>query len=387
MRKSKILFSVLAMSLCFSVQPMNAKAADVTTDVTPTVTVGETSNVNQPSSVIQPFSLITGEEDLTNIPSYDIVVPLSTKSIVVPIQMDYKGQLKINLVGKVVSKGIDVTLFSDEACTTKIGYAKYLSSYSITDDMKLDIPKEATYYLKFELPSYADADATVTITPYAFSSEDKTLKEKVWVGSHPYSYDSQTSFKVTINETGYIKVEGASLADGSMYASLCNSKKEALSEQKYLYDSNKYTTYYAVKKGTYYINIKSYDDYKLRYSFTAVKDTSGQSQKKATVIGKGKTVKGVILFEDSTKKVDWYKVKLTKSQKLTLSVNAKSCDSLQFEIVPASSNVVLFGSTFSIYDEDGDIYGTKDAMPAGTYYIKVTKRDATSSGYYSIKLK
>lgn len=70
-----------------------------------------------------------------------------------------------------------------------------------------------------------------------------------------------------------------------------------------------------------------------------------------------------------------------------LSVNAKSCDTIQFELVPANSKMILFGSTFSLYEEDGGIYGTEDAMPAGTYYIKVTKRDVTSSGYYTIKLK
>lgn len=386
MRKIKVIFSVLAMSLCLVLQPVNTKAAETTTEVTPPATTEETET--EPASVIQPYSLITGEEDITTFPSYDIVVPLSTKSIVVPIQMDYKGRLRINYVGKIVSKGVNINLFSDEACTTKIGFTSYISSTSLNADTKYDIPKKATCYLKFELPTYADADATITITPYSFSSVGKPLKEKVWTSSHPYTGENQTYHKLVISKPGYIKIEGAFLGgSGSIYATLCNSKKVALSQKEYLYSSNNYTTYYAVKKGTYYINITSYDDYKLRYTFAAVKDTSAQSQKKATVIGKGKTVKGLILSEDSLKKVDWYKVKLTKSQKLVLDVNAKSCDSIRFEIVPASSKVILFGSSFSLYEVNGDTYGTKGALPAGTYYIKVTKTDVKSSGYYSIKLK
>lgn len=386
MRKIKVLISVLAMSLCFVLQPVNTKAAETTTEVTPPVTTEETETV--PASVIQPYSLITGEEDITSFPSYDIVVPLSTKSIVVPIQMDYKGQLRINFVGKIVTKGVEINLYSDEACTTKIGYSTYIYSNSLTNDKNYDIPKKATCYLKFELPNYADADATISFTPYSFSSETKLMKEKVWISSHPYTGENQTYHKIVISKPGYIKVEGAFLGDsGSMYATLCNSKKVALSQQKYLYSSNNYTTYYAVKKGTYYINITGYNDYKLRYTFSAVKDTSAQSQKKATVIGKGKTVKGLILSEDSLKKVDWYKVKLTKSQKLVLNVDAKSCATLKFEIVPASSKVFLIGSSFSIYEVNGDTYGTKGNLPAGTYYIKVTKTDAKASGYYSIKFK
>jgi hypothetical protein len=362
----------MAICLCLGILLINVKAT-------------EASNSGSTPTTIQPVSLEIGDEDTSSFPSYDIVIPVSTKSVVVPIEMQYKGQLKINLLGKVVTKSTDITLYSDEACTSKVGYSGYLYSSTLEDDMDIDIPQKGTYYLKFE-SKYEESDSTVAITPYSFSSEDKTLKNKEWIGSHPFTYDSEISHKITVNSPGYIAVEGAAFSDyGSISVTLCNSSKK-LSAQESLSSYNSYTTFFAVKKGTYYIKAKSSDDYKLRYTFTAVKENSGQSKTKATTIGKGKTVKGLIQSQDSVNKVDWFKIKLTKNQKLNFSASAKSCDSIKFEIVPASSRVILFGSSFRLYDSNGDKYSTKDSLPAGTYYIKVTKTDSNASGYYSIKL-
>ncbi|BCN32342.1 hypothetical protein [Anaeromicropila herbilytica] len=136
---------------------------------------------------------------------------------------------------------------------------------------------------------------------------------------------------------------------------------------------------------TYYIIAKSLKDYRLRYTFTAVLENGSASKKKATTIPKGKTATGLVLSEDSVKKVDWYKVRLSKSRKLSFDVKAKSCDTIKFEFIPASSRIILFGSTFSLYDSESNTYATKGAMPARTYYIKVYKYSKTTSGYYSIK--
>ncbi len=373
MKKSKLFFSFFAMILCLGLFSLKVSAFEAT------------GTVSEP---IQPVSIVTGDEDPTTFPSYDLKVPVATKSLVVPINMDYKGQLKINLLGREVSKGMNIYLYSDEACTSQIGNSKYLSSYSLEDDMKLDIPKKATYYLKFELLSYAEADATVSITPYSLNSEDRTLKNNTWVFSHPFSYGSQISNKITVNTSGYIAVEGIDTSDYSSFGvTLCNSKKAKLSEETYINSSKDYTTYFAVKKGTYYIKTKSSNDYKLRYKFTAVKDTGNPSKSKATSIGKGKTAKGLVLSEDSVSKADWYKVKLTSKRKLSFEIYGKSCDLICFEIIPASKNVILIGSTVRIYDAGGGVYSTQDSMPAGTYYIKVTKTRKTCSGNYSIKFK
>lgn len=377
MHKFKLFLGILAACFCINVLPQNVTAAEV-----PASTPKE-------NTAIQPVSLVTGEEDTTTFQSYDLVVPVSTKTLVVPINMDYKGLLSIKLTGKVIPSGLDVALYSDEACTSIIGYARYLSSSSMESDLEAKVPAKGTYYLKLSLSSYAEADASLTITPYSFSSENKTLKNKEWIGSYPMSYDSQISHKITINKPGYIMVEGASLGEysSSISVTLLNSKKAKLSELEYLSKTQGYATYFAVNKGTYYINAKSSDVYKLRYSFVAVAEKPGSTKAKAVTIGKGKTVKGLVQATDSTTKADWYKVKLTSKRKLAFDIYAKSNESIKFEIIPASKNVILWGSTITLYDFEGGEYSTKETMPVGTYYIKVTKRAKTSSGYYTIKFR
>lgn len=372
MKKFKLLFNTLAVCLFLALLSVNANVALAT----------ETGNTTE---VITPESMVTGEEDAYSFLSYDLTIPMSTKTLVVPIKMAYKGKLTVLLDGKNVPAGIDITLYSDAACSSKVGYSRYLSTSTLVDTLKTSIPQKGTYYLKFELSSYAKADASVTIIPYSLSSEEKILKNKEWVGSHYYSYETLIGHKITVTKPGYIKVEGVSPAGYSVYVTLCDSKKKALSGQTYLSSSKENSTYFAVKKGTYYINAKSSDDYMVRYSFTAVKDASASTKAKAVTIAKGKTKSGLILSEDSLKKVDWYKIYISKKQKISFDVSANSCDSIKFEVVPASSRVILYGSTFRLYDSYASTYGTQDTMPAGTYYIKVTKTTKTTSGAYSIK--
>lgn len=374
MKKLKLLSGFLAICLCIGLLSFPVKAS-------------ETTDTGSAPAAITPASLVTGDEDISSFQSYDLTIPVSTRSLVVPITVGYKGQLKIDLVGKTVEKAVTVTLFSDEACTTSVGYYRYLSQGSLNDTLKADIPAKGTYYLKLEIPSYATTDAVVTVTPYSFSSQDNALKAKEWLGTHPYSYDSQSNHKITISSPGYIKLEGVSLYDNDsfIYVTLSNSSKKALSSQVYLSSSNKYTAYFAVQKGTYYLTTKSSYDYKLRYTFTSVKEATNSSKSKAVSIGKGKTITGLVLAEDSIKKEDWYKVKLTKKQILSLGVYANSTGTVSFEVIPASSKVILMGSSFRLYLNEGGEYGTKDALSAGTYYIKVTKSDKTVSGYYTIK--
>ncbi|SHO51785.1 hypothetical protein [Anaerocolumna xylanovorans] len=375
MKKLRLLSGFFAICLCLGLLSLNVKASEAT-------------DTGSTYDTIQPASLVTGDEDTSSFESYDLTIPVSTKSLIVPVNMDYKGQLKIDLVGTSVEKSVTIALFKDEACTTAVGYSEYLSSGTLSGDLDVDVPAKGTYYLKLEIPSYATTDAVVTATPYSFSSENKALKNKVWLGTHSFSYDSLVYNKVTISTPGYITVEAAPLNDStsSVYVALTNSSKKALTDQMYLSSYNKYTAYYAVKKGTYYLVTKSSYDYKLRYTFTAVKESAGNTSKaKAVSIGKGKTIKGLALAEDSTSKADWYKVKLTKKQVLSLSVYAKSSDTIKFEIIPANDRLILIGSTFRLYQNDGGVYASKDGMSAGTYYIKVTKASKATSGYYTIK--
>lgn len=368
MKKFKILLSILVAILCTSFLPTTASATDVST--------------------ITPTSLITGDEDTSSIDDYTITVPVSSKEVVVPVSMKYKGLLNLNITGTVLPSYVNLQLYSDKNCNSKVGYSGYLSSTSFEDSMEIDIPAKGTYYLKITMSNYSESDAELSIIAYSFSAEDKVLKNNTWVGSYPLSYNQQIYHKITIAKSGYIKVEANSLEEyNSLYATLCNSKKTSLTESTYLSSSQDYTTHFAVKKGTYYIAIKASNPYKLKYKFTAITDKGASAKGKATSIKKGQTVKGLIFAEDSTSKYDWFKVKLTKKQELKLDLVAYGNYSLKFQIIPANSRVIIWGDTMTLYEKDSKSFYSSDKFPAGTYYIKVSKSQKKSSGYYTIKFK
>lgn len=213
--------------------------------------------------------------------------------------------------------------------------------------------------------------------------------------------------KFKANKTGYVTVtfKGASsvYANPAGYVTFCNSKKKALGESQEAWSTNYskawgYTRSYGVKKGqTYYFAVVSNGGIKVTASVTAVAKSSANSKSKAKSLAKGKAAKGVIIAGDN--KADWYKIKLTSSAKLKLSVTGK-----------CNGDNDKYGIKFTFYDTDGKMWtnsswsyvspqvpsdgmnismvnssGTKFDISSGTYYVKVERLNKQSSGYYTLK--
>lgn len=206
------------------------------------------------------------------------------------------------------------------------------------------------------------------------------------------SYDDLTYHKFKVSKPGYITVYGYSY---SMYSNnkyslrvqLYNSRKKPLEQYATSmseYSKPAYKTFYAVKQGTYYLGVKD-KNYKLKYSFTPVKDRSGASQAKAVNVNRNKKGIGLLIAGEKGTKTDWFKIRLTRKQKVTFTFTARANDHLRLQIVPADPKLFIWGS--SIYAKSTtEKVSTKDAFPAGTYYIKISRMltgDKDTSGYYS----
>lgn len=354
----------------------------------PTVQAAEATTVFSTSQAIVPEEAKAYEPDVSDLKAYTVTLPANTETAVYEIQTEYAGYIYIPMSITGTEKGITAQLYSDAACTSKVGYSQYLSSGTLEKRIYAPISKAGTYYLQFSTFSPMASEVAITLYPYSFNGETRKIKENEDVYS--FSGNSELLYhKISIPKTGYIRVEAdSSNSVGSTYVSLHNSKKKPCSESVYLSDSSKdKAAYFGVKKGTYYIAVKgsSSDPNYLKYSFTEVKEKSGTSKKNAVSISKGKTAKGVMLPTDSMKKYDYYKIKLSKKQVLSLTYSAKSCDRLRFTVIPASSRLTLFGSSATISASNKGVWKTKDKLPAGTYYIQVEKGSKDASGYYTIK--
>ncbi len=179
--------------------------------------------------------------------------------------------------------------------------------------------------------------------------------------------------------TGYLQTAGDSSAS-SYKVTLCNSSKKALSGANYL----SYNPTYGVTKGkTYYIKVVSSVNTKGAYTFKVtskkITEKSGKKKSKAVTVKKKKTKKGTI--QAGSAQDDWYKFKLTKSQKVKISLTTGSNDALKVIVYKGGKKI----GTRTIYRNSKGYVRSLGKWPKGTYYIQMKRANKKSSGYYTLK--
>lgn len=324
--------------------------------------------------------------------STDKYADTETLAQVVHIPMDKKGVLELGFSATGLTSSVEVTLFSDAACTMKVGYSAYLSTSALTDVEKYAISTAGDYYLKFKWSSYLvpSNSSTIAVLAYAYSGEDVTITDS-YQAVYTDDYNTTNYHKLEVTSDSLVTLCANSYdSDGvvsSVSMNICDSDKMAL-DSFYLTSTNNYYEFYALKKGTYYISSSCSDRYRIKATVMKISDKSGKNKKKAKLLKKGKTVKGMVALTESAGKADWYKIKLNKKAKIKIARSAYctgSC-SLKVQLIPASKKVIMTSDT--IYMESGSsVFSTRGKMPKGTYYIKVSKISADYSGSYELKLK
>ena len=138
----------------------------------------------------------------------------------------------------------------------------------------------------------------------------------------------------------------------------------------------------------------------MKVNFVKVKETSAKTSKsRAASIRKGKVNKGLVFVKKTKsdynqKRVHWYKLKITKNQKVTLNVDARkmsdagSTGKLAVTFYGARgqklTDYVYGGSSKELSYYTIGLSGNR--LKRGTYYIKVESKDC-GNGYYTIKWK
>lgn len=222
---------------------------------------------------------------------------------------------------------------------------------------------------------------------YASESLEENLDAESWVYKVPAETNGETVYhRISIKKAGYITVEGAAFSEDaqkSLDIEFTDANQRDL-ESKTLKKSNGYTTYFGVKKGTYYIAASPADDesYQLRYFFNAVTDKSGSSKSRAVTLKNGKTRRGLFLASESVGSRDWFKIVLNKKQKFSYQVDCRTGNKIKVKIIPKKKGVSI-SKNLQTTKTGGYIFNTTNQAPKGTYYIRVSKASG-SSGYYSI---
>lgn len=409
-KKTRCLAGVLAAVLAAgNLGALPGYAAEVTSPlpVTGNMGLGDISQQTDVSylqdTVIEPFFLETSESgnEYTKTP-LDFPAGSEDVTLVYPVIVPEAGAVTL-LVGQndtVEFSSLTMELYSDVGCTEKYGSIYYFGDEELKYQ-QIFCPAAGTYYLKVVFDrKYGVMDAkNFAVGSYFVSNEDRELAEDTMAFTYSDYENKDVMYRVKADKKGVLvftamPTDYTSLMTGNI--TLYDENKKALSEEAYVSNSGnevedvKYIkSYYTVKEGTYYIKFSSYSStgfYLAGYSVVSAKDTAGASMKKAEKlkIG-GKEKQGMVLVSDSMKKADWYKVKLAKKMKFTIVIDAYVSGRVKMEVCDSEGRTVLFGTKNL---ETGQYkLPTRGKWSKGTYYIKMTKYDKKSSGYYELKIK
>lgn len=317
------------------------------------------------------------------------------QEVIVPVNVENAGVVQI--AAQVTTGGaatIEMGFFSDQNCMVSAGGATTIAVGSTQAvDKYYPVDKAGVYYVRFKW-SYRVPDnaATINILGQAYYGEEATLNsifKPIYVGNAT----KKLYHKIVVKKKGvvmicgneYREVSGGVQASG-LNVQLCNAKKKPL-HNAYLNTMNNYAEKYALKKGTYYVAVASSQRYQLKTQTVAWKDKGGKNKKKAKVIKKGKSADGMITLTDSTKKTDWYKIRLAKRSKMKLKI-ITACtgvsSNLKVQIIPANSRYKLINNSFLLRD-GGKRLSSRGKLAAGTYYIKISKLTKAASGGFRVK--
>lgn len=202
---------------------------------------------------------------------------------------------------------------------------------------------------------------------------------------------------------GYLTVKASDIAADDVFAKgyltlYDSTKTKALSSKSIFYNTKNNTnpywykiTFGLQKNQVYYIRVKALNAVKLSYTYKKVNDKSGDSQVRALSIKKSKAKTGLIPAGSTTG--DWYKINITKKQKIRLYYKAKTSGTFRISIYSGTKRL---GSK-NVYYTDAykkmticqykSSTGKTSGMNPGEYYLRIEKADSLSSGYYMIKWK
>ena len=237
----------------------------------------------------------------------------------------------------------------------------------------------------------------ITIQPGDTAVIDMSGTESA-ASSDGYIDGTYTWLKFRPEKTGRLKVAAQK---SICYTWLTDSSKKVLSgdwgwicDDIEVYNS----VSFGVKKGrTYYIKVRGYAKEKrceIKTSFTPQGVTGGAKKSKAKSVKKNKWQKGLILI--GTKSARWYKIKLKKSQRVSLYFKlygngytylyawSKKTGGITRKIWRDN---ILDGYTEGNLNDKTKCMRTPK-LPKGTViYVKVFNKKKTDSGFYQIKWK
>lgn len=263
--------------------------------------------------------------------------------------------------------------------------------------------KGSTYYLRIK---------GVEGLTYSISYKVQTIGTLTYAKKYSYTF-TNTSFH-NENNAIYLKLKANNSGNlnfmcncnNAVKVKYLNSSKKAISTSSIL-NSNTLTGIGIRANKTYYIKLWKSEDTtvgtttisNLKYQINKITFSSNKTKSKAKTLSEGKY--NETLIPAGTTTTTWYKIKLNKKKKLSITVESRMLQNngkyLQLYICNKNGKklhktaITIDNTATSRYKNKKYImtYPRKKivtgSLPADTYYIKVVSSTRTSSGSYRIK--
>lgn len=312
--------------------------------------------------------------------------------IVIPVKVNEAGTIKFDFEFQQLQKDMFIYVYTDAACTNRIGYIDSADVGDVSNSDYVAVTNAGTYYLKlysYVYSSTGDFTNTVKVSASVYTRADKTIKSGQTITYYRNKSDDVYWFKYKAEKTGMLSIS-VTRQYGS-YIHIANAKKKIITDEIWVSEAiGNYTANIAVKKGkTYYIQVTAIGSdcpNTISVKNSAVKEKSGAKKKKAVAIKAKKKVKGTIIVGDKT--ADWYKFTVKKKKAVTMNLSGDVQGSLTITVYKKNGKKIdsckWYGGATKL---KLTCSRTRGKVDKGTYYIKISRSNAKSSGKYTLKWK
>ena len=286
---------------------------------------------------------------------------------------------------------VEFGVYTDAHMNNRISSYGY-STQGDTRSIICNIPKDGSYYIGVK-PSTSIPERqyyAVALIACSYSGQDRAIKnkERLVIGQKDGGTVNYVKYKAT--QTVYLKTS-TDTSSKMVKITLCDKSKKSLSGESLASEEPTY----GVKKGkTYWIKLKNpWSSSAGYYTFTLnngkVKESkAGKSQKKAVTIKKNKNIKGWIeAGKKEGKQADWYKFNLTGKKSVKIYMKGGTNDKINVTVYEKIGSRTRKIGTRTVNNNFNNIIPSRGKWSKGTYWIKISRGTAKSSGYYTLKWK
>lgn len=375
-------------TLTYAEEPAGGISEDASTttvtEATTEVTTQDPAVYENPETLVA-LSTFFGEPIRA---SYEIH---ENRTEIIPLEIVSQGDVTLKIEYPKLNSDFKLQIYSNDSLITPI-QTSILNQTAQSVTTIITAGASETLYLAFSPIEDITVDTaynfTLTATLRAASeqtvSTKKTLKNKTWTAKKMITTKSKIYYKLSIKKNCYIYMNSNNKRVNLKL--LDAKKKKSLSSTIGLKPSNNYQASFALSKGTYYIKVTTpyQTTFQLYYHCTNVSNNFGKAFKKAKSMSFGKQYINILPANQSATKGQYFKFKLSSAKKLQLVFYVENSNS-SFVLQVYDSNKHQLPTSPYMMSNGGLLYiDSIEKIPKGTYYLKVSKKSAASSGCYSV---